>query len=563
MTHYPQLKPFFVHRLGVSEAPTPRDYADLLTELSQEEQIGSDDERTILRVYKELDYHLNPEGGRTPICEEDWWDTFANSAILWTDKEEFWNNDDDVFVNDSPRLYGMFKDNANIAFLKLPQNYYPKIQRFVQATGVQRLSKAVSVLPATDETPQEEPTVREWLQRLVPYVVRYLYSQEHDSYERLKRDGVLAQLNNLTVCSLTCLDVEYTLSGQSARAQGEALLIDGRLLIQRDHLEDNDIIAQELSKLLGEMTGLDSFLISLLDRRESGRIESLMRVKCIETLPEEEQQCLEMTQTAMPSRESFTDTPEQPEITQPSPQQDPVLLPTEATAATDSEHGSQRHEGTPMDVGVSLPMDAWKEECRPEDAAIQIAVSYTPLEGSPRVEPRAPSGTSAAPGEDMTETPEKETNGLDSLSPKDRSAIGRWGEHYAFRCLRSQMIERYSSATPLDSRGTCSISRDGERIAEVCWVNSLRDEGEGYDIRCFERGGYEYFEVKSTETTDKEWFQLSRRQWEFAQQQGDRFHIYRVYGAGTTDPPNPVDIKNPFRLWEQGHLTAYPTRLHI
>lgn len=93
-------------------------------------------------------------------------------------------------------------------------------------------------------------------------------------------------------------------------------------------------------------------------------------------------------------------------------------------------------------------------------------------------------------------------------------------------------------------------------------LNKYVDNGEGCDIELIENLNKKYIEVKSTKADAKDWFEVSRRQWELAQEEGDNFHIYRIYNAGT-NKAKLVDIPNPSKLWEEGDLTAYPIRIQI
>ncbi|MFC1970925.1 protein NO VEIN domain-containing protein [Chloroflexota bacterium] len=66
-----------------------------------------------------------------------------------------------------------------------------------------------------------------------------------------------------------------------------------------------------------------------------------------------------------------------------------------------------------------------------------------------------------------------------------------------------------------------------------------------------------------TRMIDKEWFPMSKSQWDFAHNMGEKFHIYRIYGVGQTEPPPPIDVVNPYERWIEGHLTAYPIGIRL
>ena len=106
------------------------------------------------------------------------------------------------------------------------------------------------------------------------------------------------------------------------------------------------------------------------------------------------------------------------------------------------------------------------------------------------------------------------------------------------------------------------IEKDGEIIVSVKWLNKYNESRSHYDIGVTENGEEHYIEVKSTKTDDKEWFEVSRRQWELSQEEGDKFSIYRIYGAGT-EKPKLIKICNPSKLWQEGGIIAYPVRIQL
>ena len=156
-----------------------------MIDLSKNEKIAKEDEKVILKVYEELNAHLNPEDNEHLISEEDWWNDFIKERIFWTDKEEFWCNENDVFINDNEDLYKHFKNNPKSAYLKLGLNYHPKIQYFIEATNVSYLSKALKTKLTNSKTSKIEHTLTDQIQKFIPYILRYLYQSYNSTYEKL------------------------------------------------------------------------------------------------------------------------------------------------------------------------------------------------------------------------------------------------------------------------------------------------------------------------------------------------------------------------------------------
>lgn len=71
-----------------------------------------------------------------------------------------------------------------------------------------------------------------------------------------------------------------------------------------------------------------------------------------------------------------------------------------------------------------------------------------------------------------------------------------------------------------------------------------------------------YIEVKSTKTDTKDWFDLSRDQWELMNEKKERFFVYRVYNSGTK-LARYMRIRNPAQLWQEGRIVAYPVRIQL
>lgn len=73
---------------------------------------------------------------------------------------------------------------------------------------------------------------------------------------------------------------------------------------------------------------------------------------------------------------------------------------------------------------------------------------------------------------------------------------------------------------------------------EVVWVNEQRDAGEPYDIVVLDRRTrhvLKYVEVKASKTNDKHVFEFTHSEFAFAQREGPRYSIYRVYDIGSPD----------------------------
>ena len=106
------------------------------------------------------------------------------------------------------------------------------------------------------------------------------------------------------------------------------------------------------------------------------------------------------------------------------------------------------------------------------------------------------------------------------------------------------------------------------------WVNQDSETGEPYDILVIEPGTsvQHYFEVKSTKVlfphlfvvvflilisffqcSEKRMFEMSAREWLFSYEHRQRYHLVRVYGAGSA-APDVAFLDDPWILWRNGDI---------
>lgn len=199
----------------------------------------------------------------------------------------------------------------------------------------------------------------------------------------------------------------------------------------------------------------------------------------------------------------------------------------------------------------------WSPECDPIYAEIHIE-EFQARENKLH---KTPDITGNSDDFRLTSSNVEEEN-PETLSQNAKKAIGRWGEEYALICLKKKLCTKYPEGILEEKEGSFNISLNGQLIVEVHWLNKIKDEGKGHDIKVIENGKEGYLEVKSTKTDTKDWFELSRKQWELAKEKGGNFHIYRIYNAGT-EQAKLVDISDPDKLWQEGNLIAYPIRIKI
>eukprot|EP00435_Cladocopium_sp_Y103_P027047 s1091_g6.t1 len=116
------------------------------------------------------------------------------------------------------------------------------------------------------------------------------------------------------------------------------------------------------------------------------------------------------------------------------------------------------------------------------------------------------------------------------LSPEEERQVAEWGEEWVFRTL-------------------CRKYR-GQPHVRVQWLNQQNEQFDFYDIA-------EFYEVKSTVTTDKRLLEASKLK--------DRFNIVRVFGAGNSSSARMLLVDNPSEKCRRKAATgswAKPSRRH-
>ncbi|CAE7717581.1 NOV [Symbiodinium sp. CCMP2592] len=123
------------------------------------------------------------------------------------------------------------------------------------------------------------------------------------------------------------------------------------------------------------------------------------------------------------------------------------------------------------------------------------------------------------------------------LPQEEREKVGRWGEQFVYEYLQKKLEHEDSQK-------------------RVVWVNEVEETGFQYDLRIEDStsGDVEaYVEVKTSRAKDKQLFEMSYREWTFAQKEGGKFVIFRVSNAGKEDVEL-CSITNPFRQWKELNL---------
>jgi len=117
----------------------------------------------------------------------------------------------------------------------------------------------------------------------------------------------------------------------------------------------------------------------------------------------------------------------------------------------------------------------------------------------------------------------------EELDTKNTRAVGRWGEKLVYQYLLSSF----------------SIRQGSHNVVE--WLNEKEETNSFYDIKVTDckSGRVTFVEVKTTRFDDKNAFEISPWEWDFATKPGVQYHIYRVYNAGDKSKVRVQLVRNP------------------
>lgn len=150
-------------------------------------------------------------------------------------------------------------------------------------------------------------------------------------------------------------------------------------------------------------------------------------------------------------------------------------------------------------------------------------------------------------------------------SGKTKQEIGSWGEKLVLNKLK---VRFNKNGYNVDEESSLIIkASNAVENFTIEYLNANGDVQKGFDI-IVKKGDeiVEYIEVKSSESEDKEYFEISGTQWEFCKtlelkyKQGDKYYVYRVLGAGKSTA-RIIVYQNPYKKWVEGDVDAHPVRI--
>ena len=282
---WPGLKPFFVQRVGVRPGPSPEDFAAMLRELADVDELALPQERAVGAIYRELDRCLGAADDPAEVAGQPWWRELMRAAVFRTGRDEWWRNDGDLFVHDHDEFHRLYESHEAVAFLKWPAHRHPQISRFLKAAGIPLLSAAVTIGHVDPNGLTVHPRLTARCRAVVTYILRYLFHRENEVYRRLEVAGDLAKLAGLSVRTCDDLEVEVSLCGLRARVRQRFTSRLPDIIVAVDARDDLDGLGGELAKMIDDSDGLGMFVAAVLAKGDPVAVERFMRARGIPELP--------------------------------------------------------------------------------------------------------------------------------------------------------------------------------------------------------------------------------------------------------------------------------------
>lgn len=583
-TYYPELRSFFVEQCLVREKPEFYGYISILKQFSA---ITSPFSvlNEVLEVLAALCGEL--DSGRVTKAElQDWKAHLQESdcTVLPTMSDQWVALRNDVgfvCVCDDEKIGQEFVENAEILYFLCTKTSQPgasasinsaeercsRVQRFYASLSIPLLSQAVKrevILYGSHDTAKVEALVS-WA---LPYAQRYIRQHHIDVYNHVEGKPKRKLLKQLRCLVVDQLYFQYSLqSGQirsSRRAQCGCLLEENTLYVAADRCEDHCMIYTELSRLFfsGQVNQqLANFLHLITMMASLGSQEAevelyMANTQGIQPLP------AEVAPWRMKQRL---------EESNPATIASPVKGPSRAE--TYLERHAKVEEWLPVKIKPNQSYCGW-----PPRSWVPLPTVKSTAMSSIVVEPEF--GTTLNRITAVTRTEEIHSSGVFTSPDASTRYSNGTGTGMVNEGAVPRSIGFTSSTLSADSHGRAVqqntarenlvmstgteqqqiTGRSGEEVAyqylikkygakEVKWVNEDGETGAPFDmIVRNESGKQEFVEVKTTRSQDKDWFEISAREWEFAEVHGDLYTVLRVILPNAESSFQIIRFSNPVKL---------------
>uniref|UniRef100_A0A0D9W0A9 Uncharacterized protein n=1 Tax=Leersia perrieri TaxID=77586 RepID=A0A0D9W0A9_9ORYZ len=606
---YPSLCEFFTEACGVPKVPKTSDYVDILLGLSYA-ALPSEVANQVFRVFARWANDLHSANDNMndilflkgslqkldttilPTLSDKWVSLHPSFGLVcWVDDNE---------------LKQHFEDYNDIDFIQFgelsyedKQMLYGRIAALMKNLGIPALSKVIyreAIFYGTADN-REEAALISWL---LPYMQRYIYKMHRDTYMNFQQNEI-TKLINLQLIVVEKLFHKYKLKGRESSSKRRFkcnCLLQGNNLYATQEADSHSLFL-ELSRLFFDGSPdlhFANFLHMVKTMADAGttaaQMESfIVNNQNVPDLPEHEDvwsfsslivanQDVDCQETELRSicESQNTEFQSKCEVNISKHQRMSGVAsswpPNDWRTAPDfiTSHNSQyapvqdtNLNNPSLDLTKIVECENSEDVCGPFElegdwiieeefgsenkvlAERIVAVGDEPHMMMSTNSANVPAyldlatGSSANPAEDieLTEFNDKLPNvlghrdrlgiGIKAPDPDQALRIGKEGEAAAHQYF----VDRFGSNS-------------------VRWVNQESETGLPYDIVITHKSGLmEYVEVKATSVSNRNWFYITSREWQFALEKGDTFSIARVVFSPSLKKPNFLILKNPYNHYQK------------
>jgi hypothetical protein len=234
------LKKFFLNKLNVSETVKNEDLAKAWLQLPNRIDLNPEDiEASLDKIYpqlliesKSLDEH------------PDWWHEFTTNVKLWTQGDEFVDNDE-VYAADDTYLRNLFNDELNFIWkpVRFPHN---ALSTLYSELSISLLSESIDV--SLDNSGDVDLLITplfitEHSKLLLCYLI---FNDSPEKYEELIKSGALKELLQSVEAKTDSLEIRYDVTGswvsKTVNDKNAFLDISKRLLYFCSEVDHEDVL---------------------------------------------------------------------------------------------------------------------------------------------------------------------------------------------------------------------------------------------------------------------------------------------------------------------------------
>jgi uncharacterized protein DUF3883 len=283
---WPDHQGFFVERIGVARKLVADDLVDVLEALSKSGEDGDTLRKAVASIYRELASAIRAAGDDEP---PGWLNRLQN-GLLYATRNEWWRNDDDVFVDDEPELTQLFEAEASVAFLAVSPDSVTLLRPLLDALDIRPLSGVIETDVPEDIVAESWPDFdSRWRERYRLFV-RLLHHKYPAEFDDAFEEGTMVALRRMDAQVCRPLELIVTLQEVAVRHgfQAKITVDEGHLTMFVDERSKGDWtrIGIEIGNRVG-LSDSESVTIGQLLSEPLDRAEQLLATLKVAELPDQ------------------------------------------------------------------------------------------------------------------------------------------------------------------------------------------------------------------------------------------------------------------------------------